>query len=126
MANISTYAENLLLTVMLKGGSTGLPTAWGVGLCSPAPTSVAANELASFTRGSATFSTKAGTASLMTNVAAIVISHSAAAAQTASGIAIFDATVAGNYLAFQTFNGVALASRSGASIASGALSITLT
>lgn len=62
MANISTYAENMLLQYLLLGSTATRAVAWGVGLSLGSPTSVSASEIASGTgvvRSSGLFSSAA-------------------------------------------------------------------
>ncbi len=49
MANISTFAENMLLAYLLQGSTATRPTAWGIGLSLASPVSTAASEIASGT-----------------------------------------------------------------------------
>ena len=49
MANIGTFAENMLLAYLLLGATATRPVAWGIGLSLGSPTSVSGSEIASGT-----------------------------------------------------------------------------
>ena len=90
--NISDWAENIMLNYVLRGGSSGAPAAWGVGLSEGSPTDSSGSEVASasgYTRQAASF--VLATSGTATNAAAITFS-SAAASFTVKGMQLWDTT----------------------------------
>lgn len=106
MANISTFADNMLLAYLLLGATATRPTAWGIGLSLGSPTSVSGSEIASGTgivRSTGAFSS----ANINTFVNTVANTYGPVnAAGSYSGIAIFDTLPAsytanaGNLLAY--------------------------
>lgn len=104
MASFSDYTENLVLTWLFTGNSATRPTAWYVGLFTAAPsdtgggTEVSGNGYARVATGTISVS---GTATTATNSAAIEFSAASGGNWgTITHAAVFDASSAGNMLAW--------------------------
>lgn len=104
MASFSDYTENLVLTWLFTGDSATRPTAWYVGLFTAAPsdtgggTEVSGNGYARKATGTITVS---GTATTATNSAAIEFAAASGGNWgTITHAAVFDASSAGNMLAW--------------------------
>lgn len=104
MASFSDYTENLVLTWLFTGNSATRPTAWYVGLFTAAPsdtgggTEVSGNGYARVATGTISVS---GTATTATNAAAIEFSAASGGNWgTITHAAVFDASTAGNMLAW--------------------------
>jgi len=104
MASFSDYTENLVLNWLFTGNSATRPTAWYVGLFTAAPsdtgggTEVSGNGYARVATGTITVS---GTATTATNDAAIEFAAASGGNWgTITHAAVFDASSAGNMLAW--------------------------
>lgn len=104
MASFSDYTENLVLTWLFTGDSATRPTAWYVGLFTAAPsdtgggTEVSGNGYARVATGTISVT---GTATTATNSAAIEFSAASGGNWgTITHAAVFDASSAGNMLAW--------------------------
>jgi hypothetical protein len=104
MASFSDYTENLVLNWLFTGNSATRPTAWYVGLFTAAPsdtgggTEVSGNGYARVATGTITVS---GTATTATNDAAIEFAAASGGNWgTVTHAAVFDASSAGNMLAW--------------------------
>jgi len=104
MASFSDYTENLVLNWLFTGNSATRPTAWYVGLFTAAPsdtgggTEVSGNGYARVATGTITVS---GTATTATNDAAIKFAAASGGNWgTVTHAAVFDASSAGNMLAW--------------------------
>lgn len=104
MASFSDYTENLVLTWLFTGDSATRPTAWYVGLFTAAPsdtgggTEVSGNGYARVSTGTISVT---GTATTATNSAAIEFSAASGGNWgTITHAAVFDASSAGNMLAW--------------------------
>ena len=102
MSSFTDYTENLALTYLFTTGSVTRPTAWYVGLFTAAPSDTGGGTEVSggsYTRKVATF-TVSGTSTLATNSAAIEYDAATASWGTIVAVAIYDASTAGNFLAW--------------------------
>lgn len=104
MASFTDYTENLVLTWLFTGDSATRPTAWYVGLFTAAPsdtgggTEVSGNGYARVATGTISV---AGTATTATNSAAIEFAAASGGNWgTITHAAVFDASSAGNMLAW--------------------------
>jgi hypothetical protein len=104
MASFSDYTENLVLTWLFTGDSATRPTAWYVGLFTAAPsdtgggTEVSGNGYARVATGTISVT---GTATTATNSAAIEFAAASGGNWgTITHAAVFDASSAGNMLAW--------------------------
>jgi hypothetical protein len=104
MSSFNDYTENLALTYLFTTGSVTRPTAWYVGLFTAAPsdtgggTEVSGNGYARVSAGTISGS---GTATTFTNAAAIEFAAASGGNWGSVGwAAIFDASTAGNMLAW--------------------------
>jgi hypothetical protein len=130
MANISTFAEKLMLDFVLNTQAATRPVSWGIGVSLGTPTSVSASEIAAgsgFNRLAVGFGAAASPAGSATNSAAVTFGPASAAA-TIIGVHVWDnsGATAGNMLWYGTLaTARTLASGDSLVIASGALVITL-
>jgi hypothetical protein len=97
MANISSYAQKLMLDFCLNGQSAPRPAAWGIGLSLGNPSSTAGSEIGAgsgYTRAAGSFSAAASPAGTTKNAAAATFGPFSTA-QAISGILVMDTTAAG-------------------------------
>lgn len=132
MAALGTFAESLLLSFLLQGSTTGIVSAWGIGIGTAVGNSTAGSEIASgsgVVRASGAFSSQAAGTFTNTNAATWGPVN---AAGTISGIQVWNtsqATYTANAGSLLVFGSLAtartLASGDSLVLSSGAMSITL-
>jgi hypothetical protein len=100
MANISAFNAKLMLDFCLRGASAGAPAAWGIGLSTGAPTSIAGSEIATgsgYARQTGSFSAASSPAGTTKNAVAATFGPFSSA-QSISGLLITDTTATGGSL----------------------------
>jgi hypothetical protein len=103
MAGFTNYTEDLVLDWLLTAGSATRPTSWYAGLYTVAPTDTGGGTQVSggsYARTAGTFTISGTSPSTAANSAAIEFPEATASWGTVVAVGIFDASTAGNLLAY--------------------------
>jgi hypothetical protein len=103
MAGFTDYTEDLVLDWLLTAGSATRPTSWYAGLYTVAPTDTGGGTQVSggsYARTAGTFTISGTSPSTAANSAAIEFPEATASWGTVVAVGIFDASTAGNLLAY--------------------------
>ena len=103
MAGFTNYTEDLVLDWLLTAGAATRPTSWYAGLYTVAPTDTGGGTQVSggsYARTAGTFTISGTSPSTAANSAAIEFPEATASWGTVVAVGIFDASTAGNLLAY--------------------------